>query len=71
VGTAGSGDDRGHQWVCRWGWIFVGHGALSTNRAGDITYADAHLGLVASASEDMQEAVAAFREKREGKFQNR
>ena len=45
--------------------------ALSTNRAGDITYADAHLGLATFASEDMGEAVAAFKEKREGKFQNR
>lgn len=45
--------------------------ALHTNRAGDITYADAHLGLVTFASDDMQEAVAAFRETRPGKFQNR
>ena len=45
--------------------------ALSTNRAGDITYADAHLGLATFASEDMREAVTAFKEKREGKFQNR
>jgi enoyl-CoA hydratase/carnithine racemase len=45
--------------------------ALSTNRAGDITYADAHLGLATFASEDMREAVTAFREKRDGKFQNR
>lgn len=45
--------------------------ALSANRAGDITYADAHLGLAAFLSEDMREAVSAFREKREGKFHNR
>jgi enoyl-CoA hydratase/carnithine racemase len=45
--------------------------ALSTNRAGDITYADAHLGLSGFMSEDMREAVSAFREKREGKFKNR
>ena len=45
--------------------------ALSTNRAGDITYADAHLGLTTFASDDMREAVAAFREKREGTFHNR
>lgn len=45
--------------------------ALNTNRAGDITYADAHLGLGSSLSEDMREAVSAFREKREGKFHNR
>src|SRR5262245_4786589 len=45
--------------------------ALSSNRAGDITYADAHLGLATFASEDMREAVAAFQEKREGRFKNR
>lgn len=45
--------------------------ALSTNRAGDITYADAHLGLATFMSEDMREAVSAFREKREGAFHNR
>ncbi len=38
--------------------------ALHTNRAGDIMYADAHLGLVTFASKDMRETVAAFREKR-------
>jgi enoyl-CoA hydratase len=45
--------------------------ALNTNRAGDITYADAHLGLGCSGSEDMREAVAAFKEKRAGKFVGR
>jgi len=45
--------------------------ALSVNRAGDITYADAHLGLAASTSEDMREAVSAFQEKREGQFHDR
>lgn len=45
--------------------------ALQTNRAGDITYADAHLGLGTFVSADMREAVAAFREKREGNFRNR
>src|ERR1043166_3410033 len=45
--------------------------ALDVNRAGDITYADAHLGLATALSDDMREAVSAFREKREGKFQNR
>jgi enoyl-CoA hydratase/carnithine racemase len=45
--------------------------ALNTNRAGDITYADAHLGLSTFASEDVQEAIAAFREKRQGEFHNR
>src|SRR5215510_281699 len=44
--------------------------ALSTNHAGDITYADAHLGLATFGSEDMAEAVAAFREKRNGKFRD-
>ena len=45
--------------------------ALSTNKAGDITYADAHLGLACMLGEDMPEAVAAFREKREPVFSNR
>ncbi|MEW6299919.1 MAG: enoyl-CoA hydratase/isomerase family protein [Thermodesulfobacteriota bacterium] len=45
--------------------------ALYTNRAGDITYADAHLGLACFGSDDMREAVAAFREKRDGKFRDR
>lgn len=45
--------------------------ALSTNKAGDITYADAHLGLACAQGEDMREAVAAFREKREPVFANR
>jgi enoyl-CoA hydratase/carnithine racemase len=45
--------------------------ALNTNRAGDITYADAHLGLACFGSEDMREAVSAFREKRDGQFQDR
>ncbi|MCS6925813.1 MAG: enoyl-CoA hydratase/isomerase family protein [Candidatus Binatia bacterium] len=45
--------------------------ALSTNRAGDITYADAYLGLACFGSEDMREALAAFREKRDGKFRDR
>jgi naphthoate synthase len=43
---------------------------LHANRAGDITYADAHLALATFASEDMREAVTAFREKRDGKFQD-
>jgi enoyl-CoA hydratase/carnithine racemase len=45
--------------------------ALNTNRAGDITYADTHLGLATFGSEDMREAVLAFQEKRDGKFQDR
>ena len=45
--------------------------ALGTSRAGDITYADAHLGLATAGSEDMREAVAAFLEKRGGSYKNR
>jgi enoyl-CoA hydratase len=45
--------------------------ALNTHRAGDITYADAHLGLGCAGSEDMREAVLAFKEKRTGKFVGR
>ena len=45
--------------------------ALNTNKAGDITYADAHLGLACTTGEDMREAVAAFREKRDPVFANR
>lgn len=45
--------------------------ALSTNKSGDITYADAHLGLACTLSDDMREAVAAFQEKREPEFSNR
>ncbi len=45
--------------------------ALYTNRAGDITFADAHLGLACASSQDMSEAVAAFRDKRAARFQNR
>jgi enoyl-CoA hydratase/carnithine racemase len=45
--------------------------ALNTNKSGDITYADAHLGLACAMGEDMPEAVAAFREKREPVFSNR
>ena len=45
--------------------------ALDVYRSGDITYADAHLGVITALSEDMREAVSAFVEKREGKFHNR
>ena len=45
--------------------------ALTTNKAGDITYADAHLGLACMLGDDMREAVAAFRDKREPVFANR
>lgn len=38
--------------------------ALSTNRAGDITFADAHLGLGCSGTVDTHEAITAFKEKR-------
>jgi enoyl-CoA hydratase/carnithine racemase len=45
--------------------------ALTASRTGDITYADAHLGLTTFASDDMREAVAAFKEKRQPKLINR
>ena len=45
--------------------------ALGNGRIGDITYADAYLGLSCSASEDMGEAMAAFKEKRPGRYRNR
>ena len=45
--------------------------ALGTNRIGDITYADAYLGVSSAGSEDAREAIAAFREKRDGKFVGR
>jgi enoyl-CoA hydratase len=45
--------------------------ALQTNRFGDITYADAYLGLSCVGSEDMREAVSAFQEKRDGVYQDR
>lgn len=45
--------------------------ALGSGRQGDITYADAYLGLACLGSEDMREAVAAFKEKRPGRFANR
>lgn len=46
--------------------------ALYTNRAGDVTFADAHLGLGCSGASDTQAAVSAFREKlAPGTFQDR
>ncbi len=45
--------------------------ALGNSRIGDITYADAYLGLSCAASEDMGEAMAAFKEKRPGRYRNR
>lgn len=45
--------------------------ALGNSRLGDITYADAYLGLGCLASEDMSEAVAAFKEKRPGLYRDR
>ncbi len=45
--------------------------ALHTNRAGDVTYADAYLGLACFGSEDMREAVTAFREQRAGVYHDR
>lgn len=45
--------------------------ALGNGRLGDITYADAYLGLSCFASEDMREAVASFREKRAGRYLDR
>lgn len=45
--------------------------ALGNGRLGDITYADAYLGAGCFGSEDMREAMKAFREKRPGSFSNR
>jgi len=45
--------------------------ALGNSRLGDITYADGYLGLSCMASEDMSEAMAAFKEKRPGRYRGR
>lgn len=45
--------------------------ALGSSRQGDITYADAYLGLSCVASEDMAEALAVFKEKRAGNYHDR
>ena len=42
--------------------------ALGNGRLGDITYADGYLGLSCLASDDMSEAMAAFKEKRPGRY---
>lgn len=45
--------------------------ALLSNRAGDITFADAYLGAGCADGEDTAEAITAFREKRAGRYRNR
>jgi enoyl-CoA hydratase len=45
--------------------------ALGNSRLGDITFADGYLGLSCLASDDMSEAMAAFKEKRPGRYQGR
>jgi enoyl-CoA hydratase len=45
--------------------------ALGNGRLGDITYADGYLGLSCLASDDMSEAMAAFKEKRAGRYRGR
>jgi enoyl-CoA hydratase len=45
--------------------------ALGNGRLGDITYADGYLGLSCLASDDMSEAMAAFKEKRLGRYRGR
>lgn len=45
--------------------------ALSTNRLGDVTAFDAYLGAGCAAGEDLAEAVAAFRQKRPGRYHDR
>jgi enoyl-CoA hydratase/carnithine racemase len=45
--------------------------ALGNGRLGDITYADGYLGLSCLASDDMSEAMAAFKEKRPGRYRGR
>jgi len=45
--------------------------ALGNGRLGDITYADGYLGLSCLASDDMSEAMAAFKEKRPGRYHGR
>jgi enoyl-CoA hydratase/carnithine racemase len=45
--------------------------ALGNSRLGDITYADAYLGLGCFGSDDMREAVTSFREKRAARFSDR
>ena len=45
--------------------------ALYTNRAGDVSFADAYLGAGCADGEDTAEAIAAFRQKRRGTYRNR
>ncbi len=45
--------------------------ALGNGRLGDITYADGYLGLSCLASDDMSEAMVAFKEKRPGRYHGR
>jgi len=45
--------------------------ALGNGRLGDITFADGYLGLSCLASEDMSEAMEAFKEKRAGRYRGR
>jgi enoyl-CoA hydratase/carnithine racemase len=45
--------------------------ALGNGRLGDITFADGYLGLSCLASDDMSEAMAAFKEKRDGRYRGR
>ena len=45
--------------------------ALGNSRLGDITYADGYLGLSCLASDDMSEAMTAFKEKRPGRYHDR
>jgi len=45
--------------------------ALGNGRLGDITYADGYLGLSCLASDDMSEAMTAFKERRPGRYRGR
>ncbi len=45
--------------------------ALTTNRSGDLSAFDAYLGAGCAGGEDLTEAIAAFREKRAGRYRDR
>lgn len=45
--------------------------ALTTNRSGDVSAFDAYLGAGCAGGEDLAEAIAAFREKRPGRYHDR
>jgi enoyl-CoA hydratase/carnithine racemase len=45
--------------------------ALSTNRAGDVSFADPYLGAGCADGEDTGEAIAAYRQKRRGSYRDR